>query len=284
MSDELILFRICGPIIQENYPLYDVINILDCFHSIIDQSYLVLTAKSRMTRAERKNFRILASKSRAGSFEIDLKLVYDIAAPLLPLVPQLTSAEVWKSTKAAFEFLKAVINLRRSGKEYTVSTPNNEGIIAVSTADSSPISITQYVYNIADRSLDDYKNITNQIEEGRIDQISATDPKKEGILLTSAEKKLFNPETKVEDNPVNVNGRIYDFNTDKLAGKFRVPDGESIPSSDYNFILIGNQDFIPYIMAMTVPQVTIRCLPEIEQHPTGVKYIYRLQALSLIGK
>ncbi len=166
MSDELILFRIDGPIIQENYPLYDVINILDCFHSIIDQSYLVLTAKSRMTRPERKNFRILASKSRAGSFELDLKLVYDIATPLLPLVPQLTSSEVWESTKAAFEFLKAVINLRRSGKEYTVSAPNNQGIIAVSTADSSPISISLNVYNIADRSLDDYKNITGKWNNG----------------------------------------------------------------------------------------------------------------------
>ncbi len=132
MAAEPIRFRIDGPIIQENYPLHEVISILDCFHSIVDQSYLVLVARSRMTRAERKNFRILASKARTGSFILDLNLVYEVTAPLLPLIPQLASSDVWESTKAAFEFLKAVINLRRSGKQYTVSAPNNQGIIAVS--------------------------------------------------------------------------------------------------------------------------------------------------------
>jgi hypothetical protein len=110
------------------------------------------------------------------------------------------------------------------------------------------------------------------------------DNKKEGIVLTNEERKLFNPEIKVEDNPVNVTGRIFDFNTEKLAGKLRVSDGQPVPARDYNFLLIGNQDFVPYIMAMTVPEVTLRCLPEIEQHPTGAKYIFRLQALSLMNK
>ncbi len=284
MVDDPIFFKIEGPIIQENFPLHVVINILECFHSIIDQSYLVLALKSRMTRIERKSFLILASKARAGSFEIDLRLVYDVATPLLPLIPQLTSSDVWQSAKAAFEFLKMLISFRRSEKEFTVSAPNNQGIIAVSSPGSAAIEITQNIFNIADRSLEDYKNITNQIEEGRIDKISALDTRREGILLTSAEKKLFNPETKVEDNPIDVNGKIFDFNTEKLTGKIRVMDDQVIPSRDYNFILIGNQDFIPYIMAMTVPKVTIRCLPEIEHHPTGAKYIYRLQAISIWNK
>jgi len=197
---------------------------------------------------------------------------------------QLGSPEIWKSAKVAFEFLKAVITLRRNGKDYTVSAPNNEGIIILNSQGSPPLSITQTIYNIAYRSLEGYKTISNQIEEGRIDSISAIDEQREGIILTNSEKKLFNPETRVEENPINVTGRIFDFNTEKLTGKFRVPDAQNIPARDYNFVLIGNQDFVPYIMAMTVPEVTLRCLPEVEQHPTGAKYIYRLQAVSLVNK
>jgi len=283
MADEIITFKIEGPIIKDDYPLHEVVSILDSFHSIIDVSYLVLAGKNRMTRAERQNFRILATRAKPGSLIYDLKFVYETVEPLLPFVPQLTSLDVWKSSKAAYEFLKALINLRRNGKVYTVSAPDNQGIIVVSTPGSSPINVTQNIFNIADCSLDSYKSITNQIEERRIESISAVDKKKEGILITNAEKKLFNPETKLEDNPVNVNGKIFDFNTEKLTGKFRVSDGQPIPARDYNFVLIGDQNFIPYIMAMTVPQVTMRCLPEIEEHTTGVKYIFRLQALSLIG-
>jgi hypothetical protein len=284
MADQNITFRIDGPIIKDEYPLHEVIAILDSFHSILDQSYLVLASKNRMTRVERLNFRILSSRTQTGSLIQYLRLIYEVSEPLLPLFPQLTSPDIWKSAKAAFDFLKTVINLRRNGKKYTVSAPNNEGIIVLNSQGSAPVSITQNVFNIAERSLDGYKTITNQIEEGRIETISALDNKKEGIVLTNEERKLFNPEIKVEDNPVNVTGRIFDFNTEKLAGKLRVSDGQPVPARDYNFLLIGNQDFVPYIMAMTVPEVTLRCLPEIEQHPTGAKYIFRLQALSLMNK
>ena len=95
-------------------------------------------------------------------------------------------------------------------------------------------------------------------------------------LLSFIQKRIINRHAGL--------GRIFDFNTEKLSGKVRVGDGQPIPAQDYNFLLIGNQDFVPYIMAMTVPEVTLRCLQEIEQHPTGAKYIFRLQAVSLVHK
>lgn len=281
MPDEFITFKIDGPVIKDHYPLHDVITILDDFHSIVDQSYLVLSGKNRLTQAERINFRILASRPRTGSYIQDLQILYNVAQPLLPFVSQLTASDVWKSAKAAFDFLKAMINLRRNGKESTVSAPNNEGIIVVSPQGSPPFTINQNIYNIANRSEESYKHITGQIEKGRIDQISATDVKKEGIFLTEAEKELFNPETKLEDNPVDVVGSIIDFNKDKLTGKLRVSVGQPIPSRDYNFQLIHGQDFIAYILAMTKEQISMRCLPEIVVHTTGARDIARLQAIAI---
>lgn len=281
MADEIVTFKIDGPVIKDPYPLYEVIAILDDFHSIVDQSYIVLSGKAKLTRAERLNFRILASRPRTGSYIQELQILYDIAQPLLPIVPQLTSSDIWKSAKAAYDFLKAVIGLRRNGKEPTVSAPNNEGIVVVSAPGSQPITINQNIFKIADRSEDYYKRITGHIEKGRIDQISAIDTKKEGISLTSEEKELFNPETKLEDNPIDIVGGIFDFNKEKLSGKIRVVEGQPIPARDYAFDLIKGQDPIAYILAMTKEFASMRCLLEIAVHTTGARVIARLQSISI---
>lgn len=281
MSDEIVTITIDGPVIKEPYPLHDVITILDDFHSIIDQSYIVLSGKSRLTKSERLNYRILASRPRTGSYIQDLQILYDIAQPLLPLVPQLASSDIWKSAKAAYDFLKAMIGLRRKGKEPTVHAPNNEGIVVVSAPGSQPITINQNIFKIADRSEEYYKRITGHIEKGRIDKIIAIDPKQEGIALSEEEKELFNLETKLEDNPINIVGNIFDFNKESLSGKIRVPEGQPIAAGDYKFELVKGQDPFAYILAMTKELVSMRCLLEVEIHTTGTKVIARLQSISI---
>jgi hypothetical protein len=255
---------------------------MDDFHWIVDQSFIVLSGKTRLNRSERLNYRILASQSRKGSYIQDLQILYDLAQPLLPLIPQLTSNEIWKSAKIAFDFLITVIKLRQNGQQLSVSAPNNQGIVIVSPSGSDqPITIHQTILKIAERSEEPYQSITSRIEKGRVDQISAIDSRKEGILLGEAEKKIFNPETKLEDTPIDIVGSIFDFNKEKNAGKIRVDPGQPIPARDYSFELIKGQDPISYILAMTKEFVLLRCLPEIMVHTTGTRVISRLQAISI---
>jgi len=281
MADDRLIFTIDGPIIKDPYPLHDVIRILTDFHSIVDQSYLVLSGKPRLTRFERTNYRILASQARTGSYIQQLQILYDLSQPFLPLVPQLASSDIWHSAKAAFDFLKAVIKLRQSGKEPSVSAPNNQGIIVVSAPGSQPITINQTIFKVADRSEEYYKSITANIEKGRIEQISAKDSRNEGIILGEAEKEIFNPETKLDDTPIDIVGSIFDFNKERNGGKLRVEGGQPIPPRDYTFELVKGQDPIAYILAMTKELVSIRCLPEIAVHTTGARVIARLQAISI---
>jgi len=81
-TEDIITLTIDGPIIKEEYPLREVIYILDNIHFIVDQSYLVLAKKNRMTHEERINFKILASRTQPGSLIQDLRIVYDVTAPL----------------------------------------------------------------------------------------------------------------------------------------------------------------------------------------------------------
>lgn len=282
MEDQIITFKIEGPTIREEYPLYEVIHILEDFHSILDHSYLVLAGKNRMTHTERQYFKILSTRAKAGSLIHDLKLVSEVAEPLLPFIPQLTSSGIWQSAKAAFDFLKFVASLHRDGKKHEVSAPDNKGIMIVNSPGIKSIEITQNVYQIAESSRDSYKTLSGRTDEERIRSISAMDNKNSGIMITSDEKELFNPKTKIEEEPVEISGRIFDFNIDKLSGKFRVAEKQAIKTQDYNFSLLGNQDFIPYVIAMTKEQIRMRCLLEVEKHPTGFTRILRLLVQSLV--
>jgi hypothetical protein len=282
MSDEIIGLRIDGPIIREPYPLHEIISILVDFHSIFDQSYLVLADKKRMSKAERLNYQILASYPKPGSYLQELVIVCATAYPLLAsITPQLTSSYVWQTAKDAFSFLKTVTSLRREGKEIKMSVPNNQGIVVVTWQGSQPITINQTIIKVADKSEEYYKEISGRIEENRIEKISAIDKNQEGILLTSNERKLFNPEIRLEETPVDVIGNIFDFNKEKLSGKLRAEEGQPLPPREYNFSLIGNQDSIPYILGMMKPRVLLKCFPEIETHISGSRNIARLQAISL---
>ena len=116
------------------------------------------------------------------------------------------------AAKDAFNFLKTVTSLRHDEKEIKVNAPDNQGIVVITSPGSPPLTINQTILKIADKSEEQYKRISNEIEEDRIDKISAMDKRQEGILITSKEKKLFNPETRVEDKPTDLIGNIFDFN------------------------------------------------------------------------
>lgn len=278
----IVDFKVAGPAITDPYPLHEIISILECFHTSVDQAYLVLTAKSKMTRSERQSFKILASMPRAGSYEQELMIAYSLAQPLLAFVPQLTASAVWQTTKSAFELLKTLATLRRNGQTPGISAPNNEGIIAISQPGGGPIHIHQTVLQVADKSEESYARMTERIQEGRIETISAVDRTRQGIVLGQAEKELFNPETEVEDTPVDVVGTVFGFNTDRMSGRIRVAVGQSVPADDYTFDLADRQDFAPYAMAMvSSAPVTLRCLKKVAVHSTGVRSVSRLIAVGI---
>ena len=272
-QDEIIAFKIEGPIFAENFPLHIMLSILSDFHSILDQSYLVLTNKNRMSKYERLNFRVIASFPQKGSFLQYLQPIYQIAEPLLPLIPQLNGFEIWKAAKTSFEFLKLITNLKKDGKEYTVSAPNNQGIIIINSPGSTPIPVTQNNFYIADRSLEFYQSMSNKIEDNKVQRISAIDSVQEGIILSIEEKRLFNPETTIDDVPITIEGRVFDFNTERLTGKIRVYLDQPIKPGDYNFYIIGQQNIIPYIIAMTKESILLTCLKEVIKHATGAELI-----------
>jgi hypothetical protein len=274
------------------YPLHEILVIQQDFHSLVDQSYL-LTGKKRVARSDRLQYALLASQPQEGSFLQAFDLVVkavESAAPLAPLFPyiapnvppvltQIGGSEVWKNAKAAFDLLKKILSLRKEGTVPNV-IQNNKGDVIIASG-SAQITVNKVIFDTANRSERFYKALADKIESGRVEEIKALDDKEDGIRIGRAEKALFTGESQM-GKEVEITGKIFDFNTETRVGRIKVAKEQPLPEADYYFHLFGEQSTLPYIVAMTVEAVKVRCVPESVIKTTGLDLVSRLWSMEVI--
>lgn len=161
--------------------------------------------------------------------------------------------------------------IRIEGANYAPVINNEDGTIIVNNI----------IFNAADKAESHFKRLTSTIKEGETDSISVLDENKEGFVLTSKERDLFNPLTQLEKDVITLEVNIFRYDKKASTGKLRVLEGQAIPHGEYSFKPIGKYDPIPYIIAMTKPTVVINALKEIEKHASGVTRISKLHVISI---
>jgi hypothetical protein len=293
MPEQVINFEIRGPLITWPYPLHEILVIQRDFVAVLDQSYLELSGKRRLTKQDRTQYTLFASQPTEGSYlqslDLVIKAVENVAplAPLLPFVPHsfapavahLTSSQVWRNAKAAYDLFKKIAAWRKDGKTpHVIKGTQGDVIIAEGNAQ---VTVNSIVFNTANNSEKYYKALANEIEQGKIEEIKALDIEKSGISIGHGEKDLFLGNTQL-GREIEVSGTIYDFNTQTRVGKIKIASGQSVPENNYPFHLFGEQSNLHYIVAMTLESVKIRCIPEYVIKTTGLDLISRLWSLEVI--
>lgn len=293
MPEQEINFEVRGPLITWPYPLHEILVIQRDFLAVLDQSYLELSGKRRLTKQDRLQYILFASQPSEGSYLQSLDLVIKAVdnvvplAPLLPLVPHslapaiahLTGSQVWQNAKAAYELFKKIAAWRKDGKTpHVIKGTQGDVIIAEGNAQ---VTVNNIVFNTANNSEKYYKALANEIDDGNVEEIKALDPERTGISVGRGEKALFLGNTQL-GREIEVIGKIYDFNTETRAGRLKVATGQPIPENNYHFHLFGEQVNLPYIVAMTLDAVNIRCIPEYVIKTTGLDLISKLWSMEVI--
>jgi hypothetical protein len=293
MPEQEINFEVRGPLITWPYPLHEILVIQQDFISIIDQSYLELSGKKRVTKQDRLQYTLFASQPRDGSYlqalDLAVKGIEHLAplAPLLPFVPpsvgpaiaQITGSQIWQNAKSAYELFKKIALWRRDGRTpHVINGTQGDVIIAEGNAQ---ITVNKVTFNTANNSERYYKALANDLEEGKVDEINALDPEKSGISIGRGEKALFSGNTQL-GREIEITGKIYDFNTETRVGRLKVGPGQPIPENNYHFHLFGEQSNLLYIVAMTLEAVKVRCIPEYAIKTTGLDLISRLWSLEAV--
>lgn len=279
-SSTNIQFKIEGPAFKNGLPLLEITTALQELHYILDKSYLAKTGLFKMSQKERETFTIIATEIRQGSFIADLQLFLFLSGSFLPTIYGYKAEDLWEISKNVYNYLKALFSMRSSGLEPKIKIEGNNYAPIIDN-DGGTITVNNIVFNAADRAEPHFKKLTSIIKEGKTDSISAEDENKEGFILTSKERDLFNPSTQLEKEVINLEVNIFRYDKEANIGKLRVLEGQAIPNGEYSFKPIGNYDPIPFIISMTKSTITVNVLKEIEKHASGVTRISRLHIVSI---
>jgi len=273
-NNQPLLYELTGPdVLKDRVPLFEVVGTLKEYMNIIDKSYLTLTKKDRLSKKEREKYKIIAYKFDPGSLNIDLAIeLFDYVQQVFPFVMPVGAAGLWDVTKASYNFVKTVTELRFNNIEPTITEDNSVNYYVL--GDNNQILVNPAIAINGDRIEENVQRIGAFIKPGAIDKVSLTDPAREGIPITGKEKELFNPETTVSDQVEQITAKIYRLDVESKRGRLRIIEG--MEPRDVPFQIIGDQSLAPYIDSLKADKVKVNILKETAASITGKPYLKRL--------
>jgi len=266
-------------------PLLSVAEAFKEFHHTIDKAYTSISGKDKLTKSDRKLYKVLATDIKSGSIVADLLIV---------LPPMMQSAfnwystglsvkELWNLITNSFKLSKILAELKQQGKKPTIAPHHNPfglDVNIINYGDNVNIIVGDIVNRNTLRSEPHIKNLAKIVDEENITQISALDSKNNGIVLTSKENKLFNPEIFIDKTPFEFQGKIFKLDVEARRGRLRIMEGEH-NGEEYSFQITGRQNMGLYVDALKEPYSIIIALKEMVRHSTGVETLHGFQLIGI---
>lgn len=272
-------FKMEGQIFDEGIPLPIALASLQDIQAIFDKTYLVVNGSKRITKKDRELFHLKTFAIKQGSLETDLSIFLDTAQFVLPVVSAFGVNDIWTLTKESWEFLKIIYEFSSSGDKPTYSA-NDNGTINVHNGDITHI-YNAPVYQIAQLSVNNWRSLNHKLKKGQIDSYILGNQQYPEISLAAENKNIFDNPTKVDKESIQIVCDIFDFNKRQNSGKLSINDSGAIPEGDYNFTVIGSQDYIEYISSMAKSETTVTVFKEVSINPLGDSTIVRLHIVEI---
>lgn len=266
-------------------PLLSVAETFKEFHNTVDKAYASIVGKNKLTKSDRKLYKILATDIKSGSTVADLLIVLPpmMQAAFNWYSTGLSVIELWNLITNSFKLSKFLAELKQQGKKTTITSHHNPfslDVNIINYGDNINISVGDIVNKNTIRSEPHIKNLARTVDEENITEISALDSKNEGIILTPKENKLFNPETFIDKTTFEFQGKIFKLDVEARKGRLRVMEGE-YKGEEYSFQITGRQNMGFYVDALKEPYSIITSLKEIVRHPTGVETLHGFQLIGI---
>lgn len=265
-----------GPAFDEGIPVHLLVSGLSEVQTILDKTYLGLRDRHRMTREDRTKFYIKTNQVTRNSLHADFDIVLAAGQASFAFVNSIGPSTVWDYTKQAYDLLQLVFEVMKTGGKPDISVSQNDNSIVNVNTGSQTVMFNAPVLVIAQQALPHYQSLDGLLETFGIKTISFGSIGHPEIKRTQDTKGAFNLPTKIDDQPVQLNCEIFDFNKFGNTGRLLIGDGQPVPKGEYKFSVIGNQDIADYISAMLRRQVRVYCLRETSQDPFSKGRVVRL--------
>jgi len=271
-------FEMKGRAFDDGDRLDKVAGGLTALQHVFDGQFRALTDKKRLYEEDRRYLQVRITRYEDGSFIAYLGAIYAGLQTALPFIHG--TPNVWEATKNSFEFLTALFKLAHQGKDVQI-TQNGDGNTVVTSGDTHQ-TFNGPVYQIGTQIIGAIREFDDLLEGEEVKRIELQGPDNHPVIqLTSDNKGLFFPPTRVDETPVKLTCDIYDFNKYDNIGKARVPHEQHIPAGDYRFKNIGDHAVEDFILSMTEPQVTLNCLIKYQHDPLSENRIAELLVMAI---
>lgn len=245
---------------------------------VFDGQFRALTEKKRLNEEDRRYLQVRITRYEDGSFVAYLGATYAGVQTVLPFIQG--TPNIWEATKNSFEFLTALFQLAHQGKDVQISQ-NGDGNTVVISGDTHQI-FNGPVYQVGTQIIGAIREFDGLLDGEEVKHIELQGPDKSSVIqLTSNNKGLFFPPTRIDETPVKLTCDIYDFNKYDKIGKARVLNEQDIPAGDYRFKNIGAQAVEDFILSMTETQVTLSCLIKYQHDPLSDNRIAEILVVAI---
>jgi len=265
-----------GPVFDQGIPVHLLVSGLSEVQTILDKTYLGLRNRYRMTREDRSRFYIKTNEVTRGSLHADFDIVLAAGQASFAFINSIGPSTVWEYTKQAYDLLQLVFNLMKTGTKPEISVSHNDNSVVNVNSGTQTVMFNAPVLVIAQQALPHYQALDGLLDSFGIKNIAFGTVGHPEIKRTQNTKGAFDSPTNLDNQPVQLDCEIFDFNKFGNTGRLLVGDGQPVPKGEYKFALIGNQDISDYISAMLRRQVRVYCLREKAQDPFSKGRVVRL--------
>jgi len=274
-----------GDNIENTFDLRSFSAILYELSNILDNTYCVLINQKRLNKEMRNEFSINASNIKPGSIHIDIELIINSLQLMAPLIGLANPYTVWQYTVHAYTLLKYLGSKINNDNKPKISI-NNSNNNTVIYGDNNIIIPDGQILNIAAKTRNNYDIISNYVDEISIKglKIQSNIQSINELFIDYKDKGLFKTPSFMDDTLFNIDADIIRFDKEKLTGKLFVLENQDIPSKEYSFTVMGEQNREIYIGAMIRKFVTITALTENKLDSINGVIIYKLHIINIVSK
>ena len=246
-QEKALRFNLSGTeLSKEKYNLHLLLQGLSLSQNLLEQSYLVVKSKTKMTKNERDNFKIYINDIREGSFESDVIIMMkQISGPLLTGISGLNPKDIWALASNSIKYLLAIFTADKKGERINVNIDNspNASVNINSDGNTTNITTTREIIECAEKIEPTINKSLNMIDEEKgVSSFNLHDQEDntKSIYLGIKEKDIFDNRPTLEDEIVEFDGQITQANFDYMTGKIKVTDPKnSVLKNDvYNFSFV----------------------------------------------
>jgi hypothetical protein len=276
-SERDISFKLEGKSFDDGYDFNDTLASLNYFQDILDKAYLTIVNKDRMSKVDRAVFKIKATDIRHGSFITDLMLYTGAAIQVAyPVINTYYPSLLLDVTKQGFEYLKTVLKANKEDKKISINY-DGEGdvmVLSIEGDNNAPININTKAFMFAGKAYGSIKDLSSLIDGENIKSVDISDKtgKRNIINLGVEEKKILNVESKIDETPINITGKIFRIDIWAKSGKLLVieSDDNSLIDSEISFEIMDDDD-IKRCCSVIDKEVKFSVLRKTQYDPSTLK-------------